>query len=82
MNPEARHFLFKSLGLEFVVLSVWGDLSDERLGLVFCKLQSGHLSVCTFTIYIFVSNTRSFSPGSVEQIMPYYSLVAHATTAV
>jgi hypothetical protein len=28
-------FLFKSLGLEFVVLSLWGALSDERPGLSF-----------------------------------------------
>jgi hypothetical protein len=106
-------FLFKSLGLEFVILSLWGALSDERSGLSFlivrvtlrltvsqsvrmswcrahvwtfdqillpfqefrsgiccpvsvgrplwrearsvlCKSQSSHLSVCKFTIYIFV----------------------------
>jgi hypothetical protein len=28
-------FLFKSLGLEFVALSLWGALSDERPGLSF-----------------------------------------------
>jgi hypothetical protein len=28
-------FLLKSLGLEFVVLSLWGALSDERPGLSF-----------------------------------------------
>jgi hypothetical protein len=28
-------FLFKSLGLEFVVLSLWGALSDERPDLFF-----------------------------------------------
>jgi hypothetical protein len=49
-------FLFKSLGLEFVVLSVWGALSDERPGLSF-KSQSSNLSVCTFTINIFVFHT-------------------------
>jgi hypothetical protein len=38
--------LFKSLSLEVVVLSLWGALSDERPGSVFCKSQSSHLSVC------------------------------------
>jgi hypothetical protein len=28
-------FLFKSLGLEFVILSLWGALSDEKPGLSF-----------------------------------------------
>jgi hypothetical protein len=46
-------FLFKSLGPEFVVLSVWGALSDGRPSLSFIS----HLSVCTFTIYIFVFHT-------------------------
>jgi hypothetical protein len=32
---------------------------------------------CTYNIY-----EASFSPGSVQQIMPYYLQVAHATTAV
>jgi hypothetical protein len=32
-------FLFKGLGLEFVVLSPWGTLSDERPGLSFVKLE-------------------------------------------
>jgi hypothetical protein len=101
---EQKLFLFKSLGLEFVVLSLWGALSDERsvsqshftadshsvylgieptlwtfqqklfpfqefgsgiccpvsvgrplwreAGSVLCKSQFSHLSVCTFTIYI------------------------------
>jgi hypothetical protein len=30
------YFLFKSLGLEFVVLALWGALSDERPGLSLC----------------------------------------------
>jgi hypothetical protein len=46
-------FLFKSLRLEFVVLSLWGALSDQRAGLS-CKSQSSNLSACTFTIYTFV----------------------------
>jgi hypothetical protein len=50
-------FLFKSLGQEFVVLSLWGALSDERPDLSFVKSQSRHLSVCTLTIYIFVFHT-------------------------
>jgi hypothetical protein len=34
-------FFFKSLGLQFVVLSLWGALSDERPGLSF--VISGHI---------------------------------------
>jgi hypothetical protein len=88
-------FLFKSLGLEFVVPSLWGALSDERRGLSFV---SHSLVIClcvhllliflfhTFTIYILYNTCNidkaSFCPGLVQQIMPYYSLVAHTTTAV
>jgi hypothetical protein len=49
-------FLFKSLGLEFVLLSMGCPLWREA-GSVFCKSQSSHLSVCTFTINIFVFHT-------------------------
>jgi hypothetical protein len=93
-------FLFKSLGLGFVVLSLWGALSDERLRLSFV---SQSLLICLrvhllvtflsftylpyiytihYTIHMYNMYKASFSPGSVQQIMPYYSLVAHATTAV
>jgi hypothetical protein len=87
--------------MEFVVLSLWGALSDERPGL---SLVSHSLVIClcvhllftclSFThlpyvcIYIYtIHNTyniykASFSPGSEQLIMPYYSLVAQATTAV
>jgi hypothetical protein len=107
-------FLFKILGLEFVVLSLWGALSDERSGLSFVShslviclcvhllltfLCFAHIYLylynymyCIVYVYIYIYiytlyNTyniykASFSPGSVQQIMPYYSLVAHATTAV
>jgi hypothetical protein len=104
-------FLFKSMGLKCVVLSLWGALSDQRsvsqgqshftadsqsvclgfeptlwtfhqillpfqelesgiccpvsverplwreAGSFLCNSQSSHLSVCTFTIYIFVFHT-------------------------
>jgi hypothetical protein len=93
------YFIFKSLGLEFVVLSLRGALSHERPGLSFV---SHSLVIClcvhllftflsfTFTLYIYrykLYNTyniykASFSPGSVQHIVPCYSLVAHATTAV
>jgi hypothetical protein len=33
-------FLFNNLGLEFVVLSLWGALFDERTGLSLCQSQS------------------------------------------
>jgi hypothetical protein len=92
-------FLFKCLGLEFVVLSLWGALSDERPGLssvsysmVICLCVPLLFTFLSFThlqyIYIYtLYNTydvykASFSPGSIQQIMSYYSLVAHATTAV
>jgi hypothetical protein len=35
-------FLFESLGLEFVVLSLWGALSDERPGLSFVSHSLGN----------------------------------------
>jgi hypothetical protein len=70
----------------------------REAGSVLCNSQSSHLPMCTFTTYIFIFhiftihiytlyNTynickASFSPGSVEQIVPYYSLIAQATTAV
>jgi hypothetical protein len=48
--------LFKSFGLEFVVPSVERPLWREA-GSVLCKLESSHLSVCTFTINIFMFHT-------------------------
>jgi hypothetical protein len=99
-NPFCRRltrycFLFKSLGLEFVVLSLWGALSDERLSSFVC-VYICYLHFCLshiYHIYIYIYiytlyNTynsiykASFITGSVLQIMPHYSLVAHATTAV
>jgi hypothetical protein len=41
-------FLFKSSGLEFVVLSLWGVLSDERPDLSFVKSQSSRLYYVDF----------------------------------
>jgi hypothetical protein len=50
-----RHcFLFKGLDLEFVVLSLWGALSDERPGLSFVS----HILViclCVHLLFIFLS---------------------------
>jgi hypothetical protein len=92
-------FLFKSLGLEFVVLSLWGTLSDERPGLSFVS-HSPVICLCVHLLFTFLSFTHlpyiyiytlyntyniykaSFGPSSVQQIIPYYSLVAQATTAV
>jgi hypothetical protein len=45
-------FLFKSLGLEFVVLSLWGALSDERLGLSFVS-HSLVICLCAYLPYTF-----------------------------
>jgi hypothetical protein len=78
-------FLFKSLGLEFVVLSLWGALSDEKPGLSFVS-HSPVIRLCvhllfTFVIHIYILHNAyniykaPFSPGSVQQIMPHYSLV-------
>jgi hypothetical protein len=92
-------FLLKSLGLEFVGLSLWGALSVERPGLSFVS-HSLVICLCVHLLFTFLSFTllpytyiytlhntyniykASFSPGSLQQIMPYYLLVAHATTAV
>jgi hypothetical protein len=52
-------FLFKSLGKEFVVLSLWGALSDERPGLPFV---SHSLVICLGTIGALVENTQSKCP--------------------
>jgi dolichyl-phosphate-mannose--protein O-mannosyl transferase len=99
-------FLFKSLGLEFV-LSLWGALSDERPGLSFVS-HSLVICLCVHLLFAFLSFTllpyiyiyihthththtpystyniykASFSPGSVQQNMPYYSLVNDAIAAV
>jgi hypothetical protein len=64
-------FLFKSLGLEFVVLSLWREAES-----VLCESQSSHLSVCTFTIHTYtLYNTYniykvSFSPASDSRLCP------------
>jgi hypothetical protein len=59
--------------------TVGGKMSDKDLeqwiNKVLCDLS--------FTVIIFVFHTlykASFSPGSVQPIMPYYLLVAQATT--
>jgi hypothetical protein len=44
-------FLFKSLGLEFVLLSLWGALSDKRPNLPFLLLHS----LCMFYISLLLS---------------------------
>jgi hypothetical protein len=85
-------FLFKSLGQEFVVLPLWGALSDERPGLSFVSHNLA-ICLCVHLLFTFLSFTylpytlyntyniykASFSPGSIQ---PYYSFVAQATTAV
>jgi hypothetical protein len=60
-SPRCGHltrycFLFKSLCLEFVVLSLWGALSDERPGLSFVS-HSLVICLCVHPIYIFVFHT-------------------------
>jgi hypothetical protein len=76
-------FLFKSLGLEFVVLSLCGSLSDERPGLSFVS-HSLVICLCVHLLFTFclshiyyiyictLCNTyniykASFSLGSVQQ---------------
>jgi hypothetical protein len=67
---------------------MWGALSDERTGLSFARVQSAVvslLSVCkiyilhvikcvNICIHLCIKNIyKAFvSPGSVEQIMPYF----------
>jgi hypothetical protein len=44
-------FLFKSLGLEFAVLSLWGALSDDRQGLSFYRVRvTLRLTVCQYVL--------------------------------
>jgi hypothetical protein len=50
-------FLFKSLGLEFVVLSLWGALSDGRLGLFFVS-QSLVICLCVHLLLTFLCFTH------------------------
>jgi hypothetical protein len=50
-------FLFKSFGLEFVVLSLWGALSDERLGLFFVS-HSLVICLCVHLLFTFLSFTH------------------------
>jgi hypothetical protein len=72
---------------DHILITVWqllscpweGALSDERTGLSFVSQPAvlGQLSVCTiFTFYMcrMLLNTykASVSPGSIQQIMPYF----------
>jgi hypothetical protein len=50
-------FLFKSLGLEFVVMSQWGALSDERPGLSFVS-PSVVICLCVHLLLTFLSFTH------------------------
>jgi hypothetical protein len=80
--------------LKFSVLSLFGHPLWREVGSVICQSKSVvfcqgkihlyifcviHISyrTCTYNIY-----KASFSPCPVQQIMPYYLQVAHATTAV
>jgi hypothetical protein len=71
-------FLFKSLGLEFI-LSLWGALSDERPSLSFVS-HSQVICLCAHLLLTFLPFTHLHTfTGSIQQIMLYYSLVAHDT---
>jgi hypothetical protein len=73
-----------SYSLTVTVLSLGGALSEERDGSVVCQSQSAVLrQMSLFTIYyiLYVSHVieymwniykASVSPGSVQQIMPYF----------
>jgi hypothetical protein len=67
--------------VKVTVLSIWGALSGERSGLslVSQSIVFGHLSVYTYNIFtklnkilIYNMYKASVSPGSVQQIMPYF----------
>jgi hypothetical protein len=63
-------FLFKSLGLEFVVLSLWSALSDERLG---------QLSIVKFLLSLFIF---SFPPHFTRHTFYVYTIYAdHAPSS-
>jgi hypothetical protein len=50
-------FIFKSLGLQFVVLSLWGALSDERPGLSFVS-HSLVICLCVHLLFTFLYFTH------------------------
>jgi hypothetical protein len=65
-----RHcFLFKRLGLEFIVLSLWGSLSDERPGLFFVS-HSLVFCLCVHLLFTFLS----FTPLLYIYIYIYYTI--------
>jgi hypothetical protein len=87
LSETESHCDWRSVSLSVLVLlsCPWeGALSDERTGLSFVSQPAvlGQLSVCTiFTFYMchMLLNTykASVSPGSVQQIMPYFWVVAY-----
>jgi hypothetical protein len=70
-------FLFKTLDLEFVVPSLLDALSGERPSLFFLSLSQVN---CLHANLLFTFLCFTHLP--VRYISAYYSLVAHATTAV
>jgi hypothetical protein len=50
-------FLFKTLGLKFVVMSLWGALSDERPGLSVVS-HSLVICLCVHLLFTFLSFTH------------------------
>jgi hypothetical protein len=65
-------FLFKSLGLGFVVLSLWGALSDERPGLSFVS-HSQVIFLCVPLLFTFLS----FTPLPHTYIYIYIQYTIH-----
>jgi hypothetical protein len=78
--------------LKLSVSSLFGRPLWLEVGSVICQSKSvvvcqGKIHIYIFVLYTYQTCTyniyrASFSPGSVQQIMPYYLQVAHATTEV
>jgi hypothetical protein len=66
-------FIFKSLGLEFVVQSLWGVLSDERPGLSFVS----HSLIICLCVHLLLT----FCVSHIYHIY-IYILYTHCTTHV
>jgi hypothetical protein len=61
-------------------VTVWSSVCVYIYYSSFCVSHFYHIYIYIYILYNI--SKASFSPGSVQQIMSYYSLVAHATTAV
>jgi hypothetical protein len=57
VRPDIAFFFLTCLGLEFVILPLWGALSDERPGLSFVR-HSPVICLCVQLLFTFLSFTH------------------------